>query len=87
MHRIDETSPLRPMVVDGQVDERFIGIVCLMSAYDETYGGVIHAQHTYGAEHFQFNERFVDVLIELEDGRFAIDYRKFHDTEPLTPTP
>lgn len=83
MHRLDESSPLRSILVDGQIDDRFIGVVCLLSAYDETYGGVVHAQHAYGAEHIRFNERLVDVLTELEDGRFVIDYRKFHDTVPL----
>jgi len=35
-----------------------------------------------------WDHRFVDVFIETEDGRFAIDYRLFHGAEPIElPTP
>ena len=35
-----------------------------------------------------WDHRFADVFIETEEGRLAIDYRLFHDTEPIElPTP
>lgn len=84
MHRVDASSPLWGMLHGDEIDPRLVGIVCLLSGHDESYGGAIHAQHTYTVDDLRRDVRFVDVLIDLPDGRFAIDYRKFHETEPLT---
>jgi hypothetical protein len=30
-----------------------------------------------------WGHRFADVFTQTKDGRLAIDYRRFHDTEPV----
>ena len=33
----------------------------------------------------RWSHRFADVLMQTEDGRLPIDYRRFHNTEPIKP--
>jgi inward rectifier potassium channel len=47
----------------------------------------IHARTSYLADEICWNRRFVDVFTQTGDGRLAIDYRRFHDTSPIEPSP
>jgi hypothetical protein len=42
----------------------------------------VYARHLYYPEDIRVDHRFVDVISQLPDGRFMIDYGKFHDTVP-----
>jgi inward rectifier potassium channel len=87
MHRLDARSPLAPYVQDGVVDPRVIGFVCLLTAHDATLHASLHTQHVYAPTDLRFGVKFVDVVSRMDDGRFVLDYTRFHDTEPLEGDP
>lgn len=82
MHPITQDSPLYDVTqeqlaeVDGEVIVTLVGI-------DETFSQTIHARHSYIASEVLWNTRFVDILSKTPDGRRAIHYSRFHDTESL----
>lgn len=81
MHEIDEKSPLR--AVDwSKPGDHLMMIAATMLGHDGTYGQTVHARHLYRPDELRVDQRFVDVLSQLEDGRMMIDYERFHDTVP-----
>ncbi|MBO0738660.1 MAG: hypothetical protein J2P48_19160, partial [Alphaproteobacteria bacterium] len=58
-------------------------IVVAVSGLDETILRTVHARTSYIAHEVLWNYRFADVFGQTEDGRLAIDYRRFHNTEPI----
>src|SRR5215470_18721723 len=84
MHKIDRTSPLwnaTPASLAAESAE----IVVTVTGIDEVMVQPVHARTSYLAHEMLWDHRFADVFIETEDGRLAIDYRLFHDTEPIEP--
>jgi len=84
MHPIDTTSPLwseTPSSLTAQGAE----IVVTVTGLDETLLQPVHARTSYLAHEILWGHRFTDVFTQTEDGRLAIDYRRFHDTEPTQP--
>jgi inward rectifier potassium channel len=84
MHPIDTTSPLlneTPSSLTAQGAE----IVVTVTGLDETLLQPVHARTSYLAHEVLWGQRFTDVFTQTEDGRLAIDYRRFHDTEPTQP--
>ncbi len=84
MHPIDAGSPLwndTPSSLAEQAAE----IVVTVTGVDETISHAVNARTSYLAHEVLWDRRFVDVFTETEDGRLAIDYRRFHDTEPSKP--
>ena len=84
MHAIDAASPLwnaTPASLAAQAAE----IVVTVTGLDETISQAVHARTSYLAHEVLWDRRFVDVFTETEDGRLAIDYRRFHDTEQIVP--
>ncbi len=84
MHPIDSASPLidaTPASFESEAAE----IVVTVTGIDETTSQSIHARTSYLAHEVLWGRRFVDVFTRTEDGRLAIDYRRFHDTESLQP--
>ena len=59
-------------------------IVSLMGV-DETSTQTVHARTIYSPEDLRWNERFVDIISRDPDGHRRIDYRVFHDTQPMEP--
>ena len=82
MHVIDESSPLFGLtaescaMIDGE-------IVVTISGLDETMSQTIHARTSYAAAEIRWDHRFVDIFGFTDDGRRAIDFGRFHDTEAL----
>ena len=82
MHVIDENSPLFGLtaescaLIDGE-------IVVTISGLDETMSQTIHARTSYTADEILWNHRFEDIFGYTDDGRRAIDFRRFHDTVAL----
>lgn len=82
MHVIDESSPLFGLtaescaMIDGE-------IVVTISGLDETMSQTIHARTSYTAAEIRWDHRFIDVFGFTDDGRRAIDFGRFHDTEAL----
>jgi inward rectifier potassium channel len=84
MHQIDLTSPLwnaTPSSLAAQAAE----IVVTVTGLDETLAQPVHARTSYLAHEVLWGHRFADVFTQTADGRLAIDYRRFHDTEPAQP--
>ena len=81
MHEVTEDSPLwgkehEDLVRDGNL------LVCTITGTDEALNAQVSARYVYGAEDARFGHRFVDVITRTENGDMAIDYSRFHDTEP-----
>ena len=64
----------------SNVPEEVISFIVTMTGHDGTYGDTIYARHAYYPDDIRPGHRFVDVVGEMPDGRFIIDYSKFHDT-------
>jgi len=54
-----------------------------VTGLDETISQAVHARTSYLAHEVLWGHRFADVFTQTKDGRLAIDYRRFHDTEPF----
>jgi inward rectifier potassium channel len=82
MHVIDESSPLY-----GQTPaslERVTAVFILsVSGTDETTGHALMARAEYSSTAIRWNATFRDVLEQSPEGVLTMDYRKFHDVEPL----
>jgi len=82
MHEIDPASPLwnaTPLSLAAQQAE----IVVTVTGLDETMLQAVHARTSYLAHEVLWDHRFADVFTQAKDGRLAVYYRRFHDTEPI----
>lgn len=82
LHPIDESSPLYGMSAESLVQTN-TNLVISVSGIDETVAQVVHARHQYTAHDILWNNRFVDIFHHTSDGNRYIDYKYFHDVEPL----
>ena len=82
MHPIDLASPLSD-ATPSSCAEREMEIVVTVTGIDETISQPVHARTSYLADEVLWGHRFTDVFTQTQDGRLAIDYRRFHDTEPV----
>jgi inward rectifier potassium channel len=82
MHAIDNASPLLNATASSLAAES-AEIVVTVTGLDETLSQPVHARTSYLAHEVLWNHRFADVFIDTRDGRLAIDYRRFHDVEPI----
>lgn len=80
MHVLTDDSPLAGMDAEKLHDPtaRHALVVTVMGL-DETFHQTVHARHVYRAEDIHFNRRFADIIGQLEDGRWTIDYGRFHE--------
>ena len=81
MHPTDPASPLWNATAASLAVEA-AEIVVTVTGIDETLSQAVHARTSYLAQEVVWGRRFADVFTQTEDGRLAIDYRRFHDTEP-----
>lgn len=58
-------------------------VIVSLSGYDEALTRVMYARHVYPAEKVLWNHRFREIVKALPDGRRRIDYRRFHEAEPM----
>jgi inward rectifier potassium channel len=82
MHPIDESSPFYQKTREDlhiQGIEIWISLVGL----DETFSQTIHTRYAYSTDNILWNQRFIDIFSQAEDGQWYIDLGKFHDTQPL----
>jgi inward rectifier potassium channel len=82
LHPIDETSPLYGMSAESLIQTN-TNIVISVSGIDEAVAQVVQARHQYTAHDILWNNRFVDIFHHTSDGHRYIDYKYFHDVEPL----
>jgi inward rectifier potassium channel len=79
MHSIDRDSPLYGMTYE-KLAEQHAEIVVIASGLDETLVQPVSARTSYLPHEILWAHRFADVFGWTEDGRRAVDYRRFHDT-------
>jgi inward rectifier potassium channel len=60
-------------------------IVVSVTGLDETILQPVHGRTSYLPHEVLWGHRLADVFTPTEGGRLAIDYRRFHDTEPVPP--
>jgi inward rectifier potassium channel len=82
MHPIDAASPLENATAASLARES-IEIIVTVTGLDETLLQPVHARTSYLAHEVRWDHRFADLFIETLDGRLAIDYRRFHEVEPI----
>ena len=82
MHSIDAESPLYDMTYE-KLAEQHAEIVVIAAGVDETLVQRVGARTSYLPHEILWAHRFVDIFGWTEDGRRAIDYRRFHDTVRL----
>ena len=82
MHVIDEASPLLDETAES-LQKSGAAFVLSLSGTDETTGQVLIARAEYLSSDIRWNSTFHDILEESADGSVRLDYRKFHDIEPL----
>jgi len=84
MHPITPDSPLY-----GKTNQDLCyadtELVITLTGLDETLSQTVHARHSYGPNDILRNMIFVDLFTHLPDGRFAIDYDRFHQVRPTIP--
>jgi hypothetical protein len=86
MHVIDESSPLKSETAES-LKNSGASFVLSMSGTDETTGQQLMSRAEYSHADIRWNAAFRDILEELEDGSLRLDYRRFHDIEPLAAHP
>jgi inward rectifier potassium channel len=80
MHVIDETSPLAGCT-HADLERMQAELLVTVTGLDETSSQTVHARVSYLPSEIMFGHRYADVFGVTEDGRRAIDYRRFHDVE------
>ncbi len=79
MHVLDPLSPLFGVTPEN-AEEKMLAIICMMTAFDATYGQTTHARHVYMPEDLQFGRRYVDLITMDDQGRMQIDYARLDET-------
>jgi len=78
MHVVDEDSPLHGIDFHKE-DTLLVSIIAALVGHDGTYGQTTYARHIYQPTDVAVGKQFVDVIHQLDDGRFLMDYSAFHD--------
>jgi inward rectifier potassium channel len=79
-HVLDEKSPLNNLDADA-MKTASVSLVVVVSGYVVVAAQTVHARKSYDHTDIRFNQRYADILEELEGGRVRIDYGRFHETE------
>jgi inward rectifier potassium channel len=86
IHPIDERSPLFGETAASMKASRSL-IIASLVGLDESFLQNIHVRYVWTADEIAWGMRFADVLLELPDGSFEIDYSRFDEVVPATPAP
>jgi inward rectifier potassium channel len=84
-HIIDASSPLHGATKETlkAVDAFFIAsVVCI----ETVIPAALQIQQDYTWEDIRFDERFVEIYTDGDDGGIVVDYARLHDTEPVPPS-
>lgn len=82
VHPINAASPFHGATKESLVASE-AEIIISLTGIDESFSQTVHARHSWIAEEIIWGARFVDILSRLPDGRRQVDYRRFHDVEPV----
>jgi inward rectifier potassium channel len=81
-HAIDEKSPLYGLSPE-EIAARDGEFSILFSGYHSGFFQDVHARKGYIASEICWGMKFVDIFLELPDGRRAIDFSRFDGVEPV----
>ena len=81
IHIIDEASPLHG-ADDARLRADKAEIVVVMGGTDSTVASRVHARHSYMPDEIAWNRYYEDVIFPEADGRWVIDYDRFHRLRP-----
>jgi inward rectifier potassium channel len=82
MHPIDENSPLFGLNGEALI-EQHAEIIIIAGGVDETLAQTVNARASYLPHEILWDRRFADIFGWTDEGRRAIDFRRFHDTVEL----
>jgi inward rectifier potassium channel len=82
MHVIDDASPLLAATPESLARSKTAFILSL-SGTDENTGQTLMGRSEYFGADLRWNSTFRDIIEEGPDGTLHIDYRGFHEIEPL----
>jgi inward rectifier potassium channel len=82
IHPIGPESPLHGVDAAGLAATE-AGVIVSFSGYDEEEGQTVHARHGYRSDQIVFGRKLANIILRDETGRPVIDYRRFHDLEPV----
>jgi len=86
IHPIVEDSPLFGETAASLKASRALIVVSLVGL-DESFLQNVHVRYVWKADEIAWGMRFVDVLQELPDGSFSIDYSRFDDVVSAAQAP
>jgi len=81
-HPINELSPLYQKTHEQLIAAR-AEILVVFSGFHESFNQTVHARRAYGADDIHWNHKLVDIFRIMDDGRSALDFSRFHETQPL----
>ena len=83
MHAIDDDSPLHGATA-ATLQAQNAELIVTATGIDETMAQPVHVRTSYLPDEILWDHRFADLFGWTEDGRRVIDYRRFHDTVPVS---
>jgi inward rectifier potassium channel len=86
MHPVVEESPLFGQTAASLKASRGL-IIASLVGLDESFLQNIHVRYAWTADEIAWGMRFADVLRELPDGSFSIDYSHFDEVVPAAQAP
>jgi len=86
IHPIDERSPLFGETAASMKASRSL-IIASLVGMDESFLQNVHVRYLWKADEIAWGMRFADVLLELPDGSFEIDYAHFDELLPAASAP
>jgi inward rectifier potassium channel len=82
IHPITPSSPLHGETAESLRAQR-ADVVVSLTGLDDGLAQTVHTRHGYAAEALVWNARLADMLSTGPDGTRVLDYRRFHEVEPL----
>lgn len=82
LHAIDESSPLWG-ATKASLTEEDAEILLTVTGLEETTSQTVHARTSYMPDEIQWDRRFTDISTTDDAGNRAIDYTRFHSTDPV----
>lgn len=86
IHPISRASPLSGESAES-LGAAGAEVMVNLSGFDEGLVKTVHARHVYPASRIRWGSRFREIVKLLPDGRYAVDYRKFHKVTPAAEAP
>lgn len=79
IHVIDEASPLHGLTAED-LAEQHAEIIVVLGGVDDRFNQNVFATCSYTPDEVHFGRRFVDVMMMRPDGRWVVDFGRYHDT-------